>query len=184
MEDDKQHIYTRLGDGRLTSLAGGERIAKDDARVEAYGTIDELNCHVGMLAAMLGDDHCETPFLHDVQRRLFCVGGIMAGVSPSESLPQQLDTAPLEARISQMGEEMGREFGGFVLPGGHQCAAQAHICRAVCRRAERRITTALALHPLGEAGEIVSAYINRLSDYFFVLARYLNIFFHIKEIKY
>ena len=184
VERKETHIYTKGGDKGRTSLANGMRVKKHDARVEAYGTIDELNSHVGMLAAMLAKEKLTKDVLHDIQRRLFDVGNILAESADSEASDERLNAAVLEEEINEMGKEAGGEFAGFVLPGGHESAAQAHICRSVCRRAERKIW--LLMEESGETGKYESAavYMNRLSDYFYVLAKKLNIFFEVKEIKY
>lgn len=146
-------IYTRTGDGGTTALANGTRTSKDDARVEAYGTVDELQACLGLLPA--------SPQLLIIQRQLFRLGGILAGLEGeapgTEGLEQEIDrlTASMPPRHC------------FIIPGGTGAAAQAHVCRTVCRRAERRAITAEA--PAG-----VVAYLNRLSDYLFTLACYIN----------
>lgn len=174
-------VYTRTGDKGTTSLVGGIRIGKADIRLEAYGTVDELNSHLGLLAAHLpagdknlpdGDDHRT---IEQIQSILFNIGTHLATdlsqtpLYPSARLP--------EDAITRLEEEIDRtlamlpEAQGFVLPGGTIAAAQAHICRTVCRRAERRV---VALAAEAEVGPEIQTYLNRLSDYLFVLAKKLN----------
>lgn len=174
-------VYTKTGDNGTTSLVGGIRIGKADIRLEAYGTVDELNSHLGLLAALLPADDNNLPDSDDrrtieqIQSILFNVGTHLATdlsqtpVCPSARLP--------EGATKQLEEEIDRtlsllpEAQGFVLPGGTPAAAQAHVCRTVCRRAERRV---VALAAEAEVGLEIQTYLNRLSDYLFVLAKKLN----------
>ena len=168
-------IYTRTGDKGMTSLVGGVRIKKSDVRLEAYGTIDELCSHIGLLVAQLPQDDDEREFLIHTQSNLFIVGSHLATdqsktpLYPSAILPEG-ETEALEQRVDAI-LPLLPECPGFVLPGGTIAAAQCHVCRTVCRRAERRID---ALADVAEVGEDIIKYVNRLSDYLFVLSKKLN----------
>jgi len=173
------------GDSGRTTLANGERVDKTDPRVEAYGALDELNCHIGLLAAELAGGQAvpgELPGeLHDIQARLFDVGNSIA--RRQQGNPRTVcaaDVRRLEAAIDRMQRESGTPPApGFILPGGCRTAAQAHVCRAVCRRAERRLCAAGTAEetPASSAGgNTAQAYMNRLSGYFYALARFLNHF--------
>jgi cob(I)alamin adenosyltransferase len=176
-------IYTRTGDKGMTSLVGGVRIKKSDVRLEAYGTIDELCSHIGLLVAQLPQDDDEREFLIHTQSNLFIVGSHLATdqsktpLYPSAILPEG-ETEALEQRVDAI-LPLLPECPGFVLPGGTIAAAQCHVCRTVCRRAERRID---ALADVAEVGEDIIKYVNRLSDYLFVLAKKINFNAHQKEI--
>lgn len=154
----------------MTSLAGGRRVRKNDTRIEAYGTVDELNSFIGLLIAELSDRQ-DCAFLLNVQNTLFTVGACLAVESASEyrhSLSIAAgDIALIEAEIDRTDEALPAHR-NFLLPGGSRTASLSHICRTVCRRAERQI---YALYETEPADEHLTAYINRLSDYFFVLAR-------------
>lgn len=175
-------VYTRKGDQGTTSLVGGVRIKKSDIRLEAYGTVDELGAHLGMLAALL-DGQEEQQTIIRIQNNLFNVCTHLATdqsqtpLYPSAHLTDG-EIAFLEERIDTM---MGQlpERQGFVLAGGCQAACQAHICRTVCRRAERRIA---ALAEVAVVGPEMQQYVNRLSDYLFVLAKIINFNEGVQEI--
>ncbi len=156
-------VYTRRGDDGTTSIIGGQRVMKNDARIEAYGTVDELNAAIGLLQAMTNDS-----FLDNVQQSLFEVG---CSLADEKTNTPPLDIVGIEHEIDKLSTDLP-PLRNFVLPGGTAAAAQAHVCRTVCRRAERRVVE------LAERSGIVSPnimeYLNRLSDYFFVLARHLN----------
>ncbi len=169
-------IYTRHGDKGQTSLASGERVAKCCQRLESYGTIDELNSHIGLLIALMPEGEDKT-FLGEVQRQMFSVGGNLATDLNNNELRQQLcipssQVQAVEQHIDRIESQLP-PLRRFVLPAGTQAACQAHVCRTVCRRAEREILR------LSESGATtdpqVIAYINRLSDYLFVLSRHLNL---------
>lgn len=176
-------IYTRTGDKGMTSLVGGIRIKKSDVRLEAYGTIDELCSHIGLLVTQLPQDDDEREFLIHTQTNLFIVGSHLATdqsktpLYPSAILPEG-ETEALEQRVDAI-LPLLPECPGFVLPGGTIAAAQCHVCRTVCRRAERRID---ALADVAEVGEDIIKYVNRLSDYLFVLAKKINFNAHQHEI--
>jgi len=165
-------IYTRTGDKGKTSLIGGKRVSKTHQRLEAYGTIDELNAHIGLLLAQLPADESERTTLLQVQNILFVVGAQLA--TPPE-VTGTLTVTP--EMLSMLEEAIDRIDAGlpplkaFVLPGGTQAASQCHVCRTVCRRAERRV---LALASRATIPSELTSYLNRLSDYLFVLSRKIN----------
>jgi len=163
-------IYTRTGDFGETSLFGGTRVAKNDARIEAYGTVDELNSVLG--AARTTPLPAEVDaVLHDVQHDLFEAGAHLA--SPGTSRFPGVDAqriADLERAIDEMESELA-PLKSFILPGGAAASAQLHVARTVCRRAERCV---VALHDDTPATISTIAFLNRLSDYLFVAARFAN----------
>ncbi|HEY0971450.1 MAG TPA: cob(I)yrinic acid a,c-diamide adenosyltransferase [Gemmatimonadales bacterium] len=169
-------IYTRTGDSGETGLFGGGRVGKDDARVDAYGEVDELNAAVG-LARSLGEEPGIDAQLQLVQRDLFAIGSILA--TPNrEKMARQLEKARLdEARVAELEAAMDEADGelpplkAFILPAGTPTGAALHVARTVCRRAERRV---VALAREIELPEIVVVYLNRLSDLLFTLARLAN----------
>lgn len=170
----KSLVYTKTGDKGTTSLVGGTRVPKTHIRLEAYGTVDELSSHLGLLITYLSDERDRT-FLQQVQDKLFAVGSHLATDKEHTRLrdvsiitPQQIET--IEHEIDRL-DEMLPPLSAFVLPGGSRGAAVCHICRTVCRRAERRI---LALAEQVEISSELLAYMNRLSDYLFVLSRKVN----------
>ena len=157
-------IYTRTGDHGQTSLFGGTRVAKNDARIEAYGTVDELNSFLG---AVTGFEEIAA-----IQSDLFEIGAHLA--SPGTSRFPGVDPSRIE-RLERAIDAMEGELTpltSFILPGGSPRAAQLHIARTVCRRAERRV---VALEDGSPATQSTIAYLNRLSDYLFVAARYANL---------
>ncbi len=164
-------IYTKTGDDGTTGLFGGGRVRKDDARVESYGTVDELNAVIGMACA-LGLGKTTHEFLVKVQEDLFTLGAELACVAGKEDkLPMQrltgADAERLERAIDAA-EEGLPALTNFILPGGSEQAAALHLARTVCRRAERGVIA------LGSARSEVVVYLNRLSDLLFVLARREN----------
>ncbi len=179
----KSNLYTSTGDKGTTSLVGGKRVAKSDCRLEAYGTIDELNAAIGLLAAQLPTDMTDDlALLYRIQDRLFTVGSALATdlsttqLHPSSQLSIE-ETHAIEQRIDIL-DSIVPPLCKFVQPGGAVAAAQAHICRTVCRRSERCICILADTQPIADN---VQQYINRLSDYFFVLARYINHTTHTPE---
>ena len=167
-------IYTRHGDQGTTGLVGGVRISKTHVRLEAYGTIDELCSHVGLLAAMMGDDE-EVTFLHRIQCILFNIGSNLATDQTQTTLYDSAHVPEgeiqlIEQRIDHLNGQLP-DFQGFVLPGGTMAASQCHVCRTVCRRAERRI---VALAEEAAVEPDILQYVNRLSDYLFILAKIIN----------
>ncbi len=177
-------VYTRRGDKGMTDLVGGVRISKTDIRLEAYGTIDELSSHLGLLVAMMSPaDDTDRQIVLRIQNNLFNVGTHLATdqsqtpLYASARLPEG-ETTLLEQRIDAINALLP-EPQGFVLPGGTMAAAQCHVCRTVCRRAERRID---ALAEKATVGPDIVEYVNRLSDYLFVLAKIINFNAHHDEI--
>ena len=165
-------IYTKTGDRGTTSLVGGTRVNKDDSRVEAYGTVDELNSHIGLLAELLRrfeGGYYEQ--LKTVQHHLFDIQTLLATEDAAvySRLPQveQEDIDTLERQIDTITERLPK-LKNFVIAGGNIEGAQCHVCRTVCRRAERRIVT--LSHEVSVDASIL-CYINRLSDWLFVLGR-------------
>ncbi len=159
-------IYTRTGDDGTTGLGDGSRTQKDSLRVEAYGTVDELNSTIGLLIAHL--DHAElSSVLLDVQHDLFDLGGELC--MPDTELIKDRHIERLERELDRINAELPA-LKDFILPGGSVAAAQAHQARTLCRRTERRVI-ALARHE--PVNEPVIRYLNRLSDLLFVLARYV-----------
>jgi cob(I)alamin adenosyltransferase len=175
-------IYTKGGDKGQTSLLGGKRVLKSDPRIEAYGTIDELNANLGFLRDLEISETVKGD-LFNIQNKLFVIGSILA----CEDDPAQynltnideMDIAFLEMGIDAMEKKLP-VLRNFILPGGHIAVSQCHICRCICRRAERHVVL------LGEVEvqeEVIIKYLNRLSDYLFVLARFLGHELGIEEIN-
>lgn len=165
-------VYTRQGDGGETALAGGQRVAKDSLRIEAYGTVDELNAFVGV--ARCGAPEELAAILLRVQHELFNLGSILAtlpeDVHPKQARVTGAEIARLEAEMDRMNEGLP-PLRSFVLPGGSRLNADLHVCRTVCRRAERACV-ALARSEVIPAEAV--RYLNRLSDAFFVWARWAS----------
>ena len=163
-------IYTKTGDKGLTSLIGGTRVPKSSLRIECYGTVDELNSHIGLVRDQ-DVNAARRPLLKEIQDRLFTIGSALAA-DPDKSkmkLPDLLatDVTLLEDEMDRLNLDLP-ELRAFILPGGHPAVSHAHVARCVCRRAER-----LVIH-LGEdsfVAELVAVYLNRLSDFLFVLSR-------------
>lgn len=170
-------VYTRTGDRGTTSLVGGTRIAKDDPRLEAYGTVDELNSWIGLIVATAGTalpaDDAAT--LQRLQNKLFDLGCELATEPTSRWQPRKIepgDATWLETEIDRLDATLPAH-NRFILPGGTQASAQAQIARTVARRAERRMIS-LNADPETPVAHPAVLFINRLSDYLFVLARHLN----------
>ncbi len=174
-------VYTRKGDSGETSLVGGQRVSKDAARIEAYGTVDELNAFVGQarctIAEMENDDSAIAelePILLRVQHELFNLGSILAtlpeDVHAKQARITRAEIGQLEVEIDRMNEDLS-PLRSFVLPGGSRLNAELHICRTVCRRAERACVTLAHLENI--PNEAVR-YLNRLSDAFFVWSRWAS----------
>ncbi len=167
-------IYTKTGDLGKTSLIGGTKVAKSHIRIESYGTVDELNSHIGLLIDQLTDDDSKL-MLKEIQDRLFTIGSSLACDPEKETklkIPdlKETDVETLEKQIDEMNEVLP-PMEHFILPGGAVAVSQAHICRCVCRRAERICVGMKELDIFVEP--LVIKYLNRLSDYLFVLARYI-----------
>ncbi len=166
-------IYTKTGDEGMTSLIGGKRVAKNSARLESYGTIDELNSFLGMIRSFPMEQEVVDELV-EIQSRLFDVGGNLATDPENTQLKVNLgvkekDIERLERAIDRMDREVP-PMTHFVLPGGNEVVSFCHLARTVCRRAERRI---LDLGQEAEVDALVLKYVNRLSDYLFILSRKL-----------
>ena len=174
-------IYTKGGDGGDTTLFGGERVAKADGRVEAYGTVDELNSIIGVAVALGGGralGRVAEGELRAVQEDLFVIGARLSASNPDRAKRKGLipllsadRTAALEDWIDRMDVELPT-LQAFILPGGSPVAAQLHVARTVCRRAERAVVALLGDQP--DLGEAIVPYLNRLSDALFTVARFAN----------
>lgn len=165
-------IYTRCGDHGTTSLIGGERVDKYDARVEAYGSVDELGAHIAMLTDLAAEaGHADTvEFLDKVATRLMTIEAELAvgiGFKGELTRVSSDDVAALESEIDRLTEGLPA-LRCFTIPGGARLISQCHICRTVCRRAEREILRVTAAHSVATP---LLCYINRLSDYFYTLGR-------------
>jgi cob(I)alamin adenosyltransferase len=166
-------IYTKTGDKGQTSLIGGTRVPKHHARIEAYGTVDELNSYIGLIRDQDIDVHARK-MLIEIQDRLFTIGSSLAS-DPGHSkmkIPDlhESDITALEKEMDAMDTQLP-EMRSFVLPGGHTTVSYTHIARCVCRRAERLV---IALSEDSFVADLVIVYLNRLSDYLFVLSRKLS----------
>ncbi|MBK9337696.1 MAG: cob(I)yrinic acid a,c-diamide adenosyltransferase [Lewinellaceae bacterium] len=164
-------IYTKTGDTGETGLFGGSRVSKSHIRVDAYGTVDELNAFIGLLHDSL-EEEAVRELLRQIQHRLFSIGAALAS-DPAQPMPADLweaDIQILENAMDAMDNQLP-ELKNFILPGGFPTVSLCHVCRTVCRRAER---CAVALHEYEPAEALILQYLNRLSDYFFMLARYLG----------
>ena len=164
-------IYTRTGDNGTTGLIGGSRVKKYDLRLEAYGTIDELNSYLGLVRTMQTDEHADK-VLGIIQNKLFVIGANLASDESTVAIRKQMpckeaDVLMLENEMDQLFTVLPR-LNNFILPGGCHASAFCHVARTVCRRAERRI---VELSEKNEVDAILIKYINRLSDYLFVLSR-------------
>lgn len=171
-------IYTRSGDKGTTALVHGSRVAKDDMRVEAYGTVDELNSSIGIAVSLLETELWDGKeafinTLHTIQTILFHVGSELATPSYREVAwkLKQSHIDDLESAIDTWDESLP-ELQNFILPSGHPVAANLHVSRTIARRAERRVVT--TEKEVGNVNPLVISYLNRLSDTLFVAARYVN----------
>lgn len=175
-------IYTKKGDAGETSLIGGTRVSKAHIRIGAYGTIDELNCFVGLLSSHDVVEPYRT-LLKEIQDNLFTLGSLLASDPEKSSMKlpeiEPADVDRLELSMDEMNEILP-DLRSFVLPGGHPANSLAHVCRTVCRRAER---AAVRLNHETEVPELILKYINRLSDWFFVLARMVSYRAGTEEVK-
>jgi len=174
-------IYTRTGDEGQTSLIGGRRVPKYHEKIEAYGTVDELCAFIGLIRDQ-DIDQLTHSFLIRVQEQLFVIEAILAADTNlvAHKLPEikEKDVVSLEDAIDEMNKHLP-PLNNFILPGGHVAVSYAHVARTVCRRAERTI---LRLSTENKADPICYRYLNRLSDYLFVLARKLSKDFNAEEI--
>lgn len=175
-------VYTKTGDKGETSIVGGIRVKKSCERLEAYGTVDELSSQLGLLASLLPDGEDKSLIIR-IQTNLF---NVCTNLATDQSQTPLYDSAKMaDGEIELLEQEVDRimkllpERQGFILPGGCQAAAQAHVCRTVCRRAERRI---VALSEVAQISPETLQYVNRLSDYLFVLAKKINFNAGVSEI--
>lgn len=185
----KTKIYTRTGDKGETSLFTGQRIPKNDPYMEAIGTVDECNCSIGVALSFMDDTSSFSKLkeqLKLVQHALFDVGAALAtprtSASDSKLNKTRFDhdaTALLERWMDEMDTKLP-ELHSFILPGGHPSGACLHLARSICRRAERWV---VPLNKQGDVSDHVLVYLNRLSDYLFILSRYVNFLTHASETK-
>lgn len=193
-------IYTKTGDNGLTSLVGGIRISKDSVRIEAYGTIDELSSHIGLLNSFIQDEHTKLSpneaeyimqlyaYNEHIQEVLFNISTYLATDTTQTSVPlsAKIETesiTSLEHHIDLINSTLP-SLNSFILPGGNILASQCHVCRTVCRRAERRIVSLASSLPEDNTEKFdmdIIRYVNRLSDYLFVLSRKLNFLYNTEE---
>jgi cob(I)alamin adenosyltransferase len=182
-------IYTKRGDTGETSLAGGQRVAKDSLRIEAYGTIDELNAFIGLVAMSCRDHVGADPrigllagMIRRVQHELFNLGSILAtkpeDVHPKQARITEAEVAQLEREIDGMNEDLP-PLRSFVLPGGSRLNAELHVARTICRRAERLLVALARQEPIPPEA---IRYLNRLSDALFVWSRWANFVLHVPEV--
>jgi len=166
-------VYTKTGDKGTTSLFGGSKVSKSHLRIESYGTVDELNSYIGLVRDQEVNKKRKEELV-EVQDRLFTIGSILATEPGNEKVKvPKLDPADvefLEKKIDQMEEELP-PMKSFILPGGHQSVSFCHVARCVCRRGERLV---VALSETATIDAMVYQYLNRLSDYLFVLARKMS----------
>ncbi len=182
-------IYTKTGDKGITALFGGTRVPKHHIRIESYGTVDELNSNIGLIRDQMIDSHTKDILIH-IQEQLFTLGAILATDPKKELLKsgkERLNIPKIEAKdIFLLESEMDTmntslpEMTNFILPGGHPTVSYCHIARCICRRAERLTSLLNNQEPVNEQ---VLIYLNRLSDYLFVLARKLTKDLKAEEIK-
>jgi cob(I)alamin adenosyltransferase len=176
-------IYTKKGDDGTTGLLGGKRTHKTDPRIEALGTVDELNACLGICASLINDQNKELKPLQklilEVQDKLFSIGSNLAKPQDAENVtvpkrPTEKDISNLEKKIDEFDTNVLSQLKNFILPGGHPLSAQLQLARSICRRAERRL---FGLN----ANPVHQKYLNRLSDYLFTLARVANALTKTKE---
>lgn len=177
-------IYTKTGDAGKTSLIGGTKVPKSHLRIETYGTVDELNSYLGLVADQLADEKSKE-VLKEVQDRLFTIGSSLAcdpEKEPSMKLPdlKEEDVFLLEKEMDRMNEELP-PMKNFILAGGHVAISTTHVARTICRRAER-LCVNMQEHDLF-VDPLVIKYLNRLSDYLFVLARYIGHLLEVPEVS-
>ena len=182
-------IYTKTGDKGTTGLFGGTRVPKHHLRIESYGTVDELNSYIGLVKDQAIDNDTKTTLIK-IQNDLFTLGSMMATPSEKETLKNgeqrlnipEVDTKSvtyLEKEIDKMNEKLPK-MTHFILPGGHTTVSYCHIARCVCRRAER---LSVSLHKQEGINPIILTYLNRLSDFLFMLARKLSKDLSVQEVK-
>lgn len=167
-------IYTKTGDAGKTGLYGGARLYKDDIRIEAYGTVDELNSSIALITTFFSDSRLDK-MIFEIQSRLFTIGAHLA-TDPSKAIAPpdilEKDIVLLETEIDWMNAKL-TPLRAFILPNGSKAIAFAHMARTICRRAERRVVSLLREESTNGHSELLIKYLNRLSDYLFTLARYI-----------
>jgi cob(I)alamin adenosyltransferase len=173
-------IYTKTGDEGLTSLVYGKRVSKADLKIEAYGTIDELNANLGLLIDQPVNEK-RGDFLRNIQNLLFSIGSNLASEKKDNNLPKisESDVLVLEKAIDEMTSQLP-DLKHFIIPGGHNSISICHIVRTVSRRAER---TVVRLNEIEELDVLIIVYLNRLSDYLFTLARKIGQELGVEEVK-
>ena len=176
-------IYTKTGDKGTTTLIGGTKVSKAHLRIEAYGTVDELNSYIGLCKDLLTDEDGKS-VLQEIQDRLFTIGSALAcdpEKEPKMKIPdlKEADIVLLEKGIDEMGNKLP-VMKSFILPGGHPSISHLHIARCICRRAERCCVRLES--EKNEVESIIIKYLNRLSDYLFVLARYTGHLLNIPDV--
>jgi len=176
-------IYTKTGDKGATTLIGGTKVSKAHLRIEAYGTVDELNSYIGLCKDLLTDEEGKS-VLQEIQDRLFTIGSALAcdpEKEPKMKIPdlKEADIVLLEKGIDEMGNKLP-VMKSFILPGGHPSISHLHIARCICRRAERCCVRLES--EKNEVESIIIKYLNRLSDYLFVLARYTGHLLNIPDV--
>ena len=166
-------IYSKKGDKGKTSLIGGKIVDKHNLSVDAYGTIDELNSFIGLLKDYVEDKKIKK-VLHNIQLKLFSVGSILASAGDnnfSEKVSiEKKDIEDIESNIDNMNDHLPK-LKNFIIPGGHKISSYCHVCRSICRRAERKIS---GLNNQYQINPSILSYVNRLSDFFFVLSRHIK----------
>jgi len=182
-------IYTKTGDKGKTSLYGGERVPKHHIRIEAYGTVDELNSYIGLLKDQKIDSVSKKNLLK-IQNDLFTIGAMLATPENKEKLKSGADRLNIPKITVESVEFLEKEMDllnenletmtNFILPGGHKVVSHSHIARSICRRAERMCTM---LNEKSSINELIIIYLNRLSDFLFTLARHFSNYFNVEEIK-
>lgn len=176
-----QKIYTKTGDLGQTSLFGGMRLSKADLRIDSYGTVDELNAHIGLVKDLV-EDPAQGLILKEIQDRLFTIGSNLASDPTKEMITpdvQAADIELLEQQIDAM-QAVLPALKHFILPGGHPSVSAIHIARCVCRRTERLV---VALAQVSKVEELIIRYLNRLSDYLFVLGRFVAQQLGVEELR-
>jgi len=173
-------IYTRTGDSGNTSLIGGKRVPKNHVRIEAYGTIDELISHIGLLRDMVSKKDIKETLLFIQDRLMICATQLATDPVNNNIKPIKLsenDIKIIEKVIDKIEKQL-EPIKFFIIPGGHPAVSQCHITRTICRRTERKV---INLYKKNKVDELLLVFLNRLSDFFFVLARYVAKLNHIKE---
>lgn len=166
MDENRATISTGTGDNGTTSLIGGTRVSKDHLRVETYGTIDELNAHMGLLSVAVDDEKTKL-FIEHIEHNLLTIGCSLANEQKSMYVLSDKDLAILQEAIDTL-EASLPPMHSFIIPGGTEAAARANVCRTVCRRAERKLVSMRREHNVEQN---IMIYMNRLSDYLFLLQR-------------